>query len=253
MLETGAHVETPPIPEPALAEPVVLAEEPELLSGTEARAEQELPPEPEPVAAGLEAAPALKIAPLISAPQTASPEALSSQSLPSQGLPSEGPAPDLAVPPESSSAAATPVETTAAMPAVEPVDPTPTAPSPQGTPSLRDLAATEQRDELEVNVAAAVTAVRTAVRTSDAPVAPEAGASVAPEAGASAAPGVDSPSTASLTIKERMVRASRARRKQRPDLVTESIDPVLPDWYEPDVDEPNGTTGSKGKSADRRQ
>lgn len=34
-------------------------------------------------------------------------------------------------------------------------------------------------------------------------------------------------------LKERMVRASQARRRSRPDLVTQVADPSLPDWYEP--------------------
>jgi len=30
-----------------------------------------------------------------------------------------------------------------------------------------------------------------------------------------------------------MIHASQARRKAGPDLVSETIDPVLPDWYDP--------------------
>jgi hypothetical protein len=115
-------------------------------------------------------------------------------------------------------------------------------------PSLREMAATEQREDLSVNVAAAVAAARAAVRTPpEQPVPPIAPASPAPEPAADGAePGE------SGKIKERMMQASRARRKERPDLVTESTEPVLPDWYEPDLDEPDGATRSKGDPADRR-
>jgi len=119
---------------------------------------------------------------------------------------------------------------------------------PQDTPSLREMAETEQREDLAVNVAAAVAAARAGSRAPETQPAPP-GTPPGPEpplAPAGAAP------SESRSIKERMMRASRARRKERPDLVTESTDPVLPDWYEPDADEPDGATSSRGNSTDRR-
>jgi hypothetical protein len=123
------------------------------------------------------------------------------------------------------------------------------APAAEGTsaPSLQALAESERADDVAVNVSDAVKAVRDSVRQDPAPTAtpePSVPAEAAPESPVSA-------SDDSRTIKERMVRASRARRKQRPDLVTEAIDPVLPDWYEPDLDESDGASGSEGKSVSR--
>jgi len=110
------------------------------------------------------------------------------------------------------------------------------------------MAETEQREDLAVNVAAAVAAARAAVHAPVAqPSPPVVPASPEPDL----APSAPEPSE-SRRIKERMMRASRARRKERPDLVTESTDPVLPDWYEPDLEEPDGAPSSKGDSADRR-
>jgi len=127
--------------------------------------------------------------------------------------------------------------------------------SPEGAPSLREMAETEQREDVTVNVAAAVAAAREAVRApEDRPAAAVAApdllaASAAPDP---APPAADTAESESRRIKERMMRASRARRKERPDRVTESTDPVLPDWYEPDLDESDGAAGPGGDSVDRR-
>lgn len=48
------------------------------------------------------------------------------------------------------------------------------------------------------------------------------------------------------SIKERMIRASQARR-QRDQVLVSEVDPVLPDWYEPEepeVDEPAPARGA---------
>lgn len=116
-----------------------------------------------------------------------------------------------------------------------------------GTPSLREMAETEQREDLAVNVAAAVTAARAAVQApEERPALP-----VVPPDPAPLPATADTAVSESRKIKERMMRASRARRKERPDLVTASTDPVLPDWYEPDLDEPDEATRSAGGSGDR--
>ncbi len=127
---------------------------------------------------------------------------------------------------------------------VPPVD----LPSLGEAPSLHEMAATEQREDLAVNVAAAVAAARAAIQGPEESTAPPAAAT------ATAVPATthgEGPQDESTAIKERMMRASRARRKERPDRVTESTDPVLPDWYEPDVDEPNGAARSASDSTDR--
>jgi hypothetical protein len=148
-------------------------------------------------------------------------------------------------------AAAAPAEpATTPAPPVSADHDTEIAPASGNTPTLKDLAESEQRDDVAVNVAAAVTAVRDAVQVLP-PVPPADPIADAPGPPEPAKPS-GSAMTDSQTIKERMMRASRARRKERPDLVTESIDPALPDWYEPDLDEPNGAPSSKGKSAGRR-
>ncbi len=119
------------------------------------------------------------------------------------------------------------------------------------TPSLREMAETEQREDLAVNVAAAVAATRAAVRThEEQPASPVAPPDPAPDP-APLPTAADTGVSESHKIKERMMRASRARRKERPDLVTASTDPVLPDWYEPDLDEPDGATRSAGDFGDR--
>lgn len=122
------------------------------------------------------------------------------------------------------------------------------------TPSLRELAETEQREDLAVNVVTAVAAARAAVRTPEeqpsSPVAPPDPAPL-PAAADTGAGESHRIASESHKIKERMMRASRARRKERPDLVTASTDPVLPDWYEPDLDEPDGAARSAGDSGDR--
>jgi len=118
----------------------------------------------------------------------------------------------------------------------------------EGTLSLREMAETEQREDVEVHVADAVTAARAATQApEEQPVAP-----VTPFAPEPPSEPTDAAASDSLSLKERMMRASRARRKERPDLVTESADPMLPDWFEPDLDEPDGATGAKRKSAGRR-
>ena len=108
------------------------------------------------------------------------------------------------------------------------------------------MAETEQREDVAVKIGAAVVAARTAIPEPEHQAAP----AIAPPV-LEPAP-VQSASSESRRIKERMMRASRARRKERPDLVTESTDPALPDWYEPDVDEADGATSSNVDSAARR-
>ena len=44
---------------------------------------------------------------------------------------------------------------------------------------------------------------------------------------------IDPQAADSARLKQRMIHASQARRKEGPDLVSETIDPVLPDWYDP--------------------
>jgi len=53
-------------------------------------------------------------------------------------------------------------------------------------------------------------------------------------------------------IKERMKRAGRARRKNRPDYSTETTDPVLPDWYEPDLEAEDESESPASRSTSRR-
>jgi hypothetical protein len=225
-------------------------------------------PEAEASAPPVTADPDLDLAPPAAAPPAF--EADAAEPPEPEPTPETEPAPDPAVVPTLKLASIVPTvrdeapatpDPASAPPAAAALDPAPApeptpAPVPEaiapvsGTaPTLTDLAESEQRGDLAVNVAAAVTAVRDAVRT------PAAGAEDAtaaePDPRESAAPGSGG-KTDSQTIKERMMRASRARRKERPDLVTESIDPALPDWYEPDLDEPSGAPRSKGKSAGRR-
>ncbi len=137
--------------------------------------------------------------------------------------------------------------------ATSPQSPTPIA---TAAPTLQDLAESERSDEVAVNVSDAVKALRVSARAAKVESTEHADSVGAPTSSnadpEAAARRVDAPQVSeSDTIKEKMVRASRARRKQRPDLVTEAIDPVLPDWYEPDLDETDGATRSKGKSVSR--
>lgn len=145
-----------------------------------------------------------------------------------------------------------PAVPTAALPATQTAKPPPRIPDSvqpaEANPSLREMAETERREDLTVNVADAVAAARTLVRTPEAqPARP-----VVPAAREPRLALADAALSEPRVIKERMMRASRARRKKRADLVTESTDPVLPDWYEPDPDEPAGDTCSTGNSERRR-
>ena len=47
------------------------------------------------------------------------------------------------------------------------------------------------------------------------------------------------------------MRASRASRKRGPDLVAETIDPVLPEWYEPGIENPAAEPVTTGPASDR--
>ena len=105
----------------------------------------------------------------------------------------------------------------------------------EGHLSLGQLAAAERRRAL------AASANRRAIASSPAPSSP-------PEA-------AENPEDAhrrdAQALKERMMRASRARRKRRPDLVAETIDPVLPGWYEPGIENPAAEPVAAGPSSDR--
>lgn len=61
----------------------------------------------------------------------------------------------------------------------------------------------------------------------------------------------DSHSRDAHALKERMMRASRARRKRRPDLISETVDPALPGWYEPGVETPVAEPVTTGSWSDR--
>ena len=52
-------------------------------------------------------------------------------------------------------------------------------------------------------------------------------------------------------LRERMMRAGRARRKRRPDLASETVDPVLPGWYEPGIENPVAEPVTKGSTPTR--
>ena len=135
----------------------------------------------------------------------------------------------------------------------KPEGPTVAAEPPQKTPSLREMAETERREDLSVNVAAAVAAARAVVRIpEEQPAPPAAPATAEPQPSPASAPTEAAPSE-SRTIKERMMRASRARRKERSSLVTESTNPVLPDWYDRrrKADAAGATTGAAASRGSR--
>jgi hypothetical protein len=123
------------------------------------------------------------------------------------------------------------------------------------------MAEAERRGDVAVNVAAAVAAARAVIESSslddsqppaaEAPADRQQSASVTPAARPVAVADREGGSE-SHRIKLRMMDASRARRSERSELVTESTDPVLPDWYEPDLDDAEGATGSAGDSPTRR-
>jgi hypothetical protein len=46
-------------------------------------------------------------------------------------------------------------------------------------------------------------------------------------------PEADPQAADAARLKKRMVVASQARRREGPDLVSETVDPILPDWYDP--------------------
>lgn len=52
-------------------------------------------------------------------------------------------------------------------------------------------------------------------------------------------------------LKTKMIRASRARRRQRRDSAGKTVDPILPDWYEPSTETPVEEPALAGRSADR--
>jgi hypothetical protein len=50
-----------------------------------------------------------------------------------------------------------------------------------------------------------------------------------------------------------MMRAGRARRKRRPDLTSETVDPALPGWYEPGIENPVAEPVTTGSTPTRRR
>ncbi len=101
-------------------------------------------------------------------------------------------------------------------------------------PSLGQLAAAERRQALIASSSGRAEASRPT------PSSPAEDASSNADAHASDA----------QALKQRMMRASRARRKRRPDLIAETIDPVLPGWYEPGIESSVAEPVTTGSSSD---
>jgi len=54
-------------------------------------------------------------------------------------------------------------------------------------------------------------------------------------------------------LRGRMMRAGRARRKRRPDLASETVDPALPGWHEPGIENPVAEPVTTGSTPTRRR
>ena len=106
-----------------------------------------------------------------------------------------------------------------------------TAPSEEGHPSLGQLAAAERRRAFAAAADRGVTVSR-----------------LAPTPAADAA--VDAHHRDAQSLKKRMMRASQARRRRRPDLIAEAVDPVLPGWYEPGIENPVAEPVTAGRTSD---